>query len=78
MLKDYHRMDGHMVCATPGTVAGLSLAHKHYGRLPWRELVLPAVRLAREGFSVDAALLQVLMRSISPRSLNWLGSPPWS
>jgi len=55
-LKDYHRMDGHLVCGTPGTVAGLALAHQRYGRLPWRELVLPAVRLAREGFPVDAAL----------------------
>ncbi|MGE0760468.1 MAG: gamma-glutamyltransferase [Pirellulaceae bacterium] len=50
------RMDGHAVCGTPGTVAGLALAHERYGRRPWRELVMPAVRLAREGFAVDAAL----------------------
>lgn len=35
--------------AVPGTVAGLELAHRRYGRLPWRQLVEPAVRLARDG-----------------------------
>lgn len=33
----------------PGTVAGLALAHRKYGRLPWRDLVAPAIRLAEEG-----------------------------
>ena len=60
MLEQYRRMDGHKVCATPGTVAGLALAHQKYGRLPWRELVLPAVRLARDGFVVDEALARSL------------------
>lgn len=40
----------------PGTVRGLELAHKTYGRLPWKEVVMPAVRLAERGFSVDAFL----------------------
>ena len=35
--------------AVPGTVAGLALAHRNHGRLPWARLVEPAVRLAREG-----------------------------
>ncbi len=60
MLQNYPRMDGHIVCGTPGTVAGLALAHQQFGRLPWRELVLPAVRLARDGFDVDAALARSL------------------
>lgn len=44
----------------PGTVAGLHLAHTRLGRLPWRELVEPAVRLARTGFPVSAGLAQAL------------------
>jgi gamma-glutamyltranspeptidase/glutathione hydrolase len=60
MLEHYARMDGHLVCATPGTVGGLALAHQRYGRLPWRQLVLPAVRLARDGFPVDDALARSL------------------
>lgn len=40
----------------PGTVRGLHEAHRRHGRLPWRNLVLPAVRLARDGFLVDQHL----------------------
>ena len=44
----------------PGTVRGLALAHQKYGRLPWKTLVAPAVRLAEEGFPVDAHLAESL------------------
>jgi len=38
--------------AVPGTAAGLELAHRRFGSLPWRELVAPAVDLARLGVEV--------------------------
>ena len=41
---------GGQAAATPGTVAGFWTAHQRYGRLPWRDLVEPAIRLAEEGF----------------------------
>ncbi len=40
----------------PGTVRGLATAHARFGKLPWRQLVLPAVHLARDGFQVTASL----------------------
>ena len=40
---------GYRASAVPGTVAGLALAHKRYGRLPWKDVVMPAWRLAAEG-----------------------------
>lgn len=40
---------GHLAPAVPGTVAGLYAAHQKHGRLPWADLVRPAVALAREG-----------------------------
>jgi len=46
----------HRMVGTPGTVRGLALAHQKYGKLPWRDLVLPAEKLAREGFAIDAGL----------------------
>src|SRR5437762_2819632 len=36
-------------CAVPGAVAGLEAAHRAFGRLPWRELLAPALELARKG-----------------------------
>lgn len=47
---------GAKTAGVPGTVRGLALAHSKYGSKPWRELVLPAVKLAREGFVIDAVL----------------------
>ncbi len=50
----------HRMVGTPGTVRGLALAHQKYGKLPWRDLVLPAEKLAREGFAIDAGLAKSL------------------
>jgi gamma-glutamyltranspeptidase/glutathione hydrolase len=45
---------------TPGTVAGLHLAWKEKGRLPWKRLVDPAVKLARDGFTISPGLARSL------------------
>lgn len=37
----------------PGTVAGFALAHEKLGKLPLRDLVAPAIRLAEEGFPLS-------------------------
>jgi gamma-glutamyltranspeptidase/glutathione hydrolase len=40
---------GYRASAVPGTVAGLELAHRRYGKLSWKDVVTPARRLAAEG-----------------------------
>jgi gamma-glutamyltranspeptidase/glutathione hydrolase len=47
----------------PGTVHGLATAHRRFGKLPWRDVVQPAIRLAEEGFILEEALTN---------SLNWI------
>jgi len=46
--------------ATPGVVGGVFAAHRDLGRLPMREIVAPAVALARDGVPVDAVQGYVL------------------
>lgn len=47
----------------PGTVRGLEMASKKYGRKPWNEVVTPAVQLARKGFPVSYTLATSLKNS---------------
>jgi gamma-glutamyltranspeptidase/glutathione hydrolase len=46
----------------PGSVAGLWALHAKYGKKPWKELLAPAQKLAREGFVVDQYLHAALER----------------
>jgi gamma-glutamyltranspeptidase/glutathione hydrolase len=45
---------GHRSAGVPGSVAGLVEAHRKYGRLPFSTVIAQAIRLAAEGFVVDA------------------------
>ncbi|MDH3616763.1 MAG: gamma-glutamyltransferase, partial [Gammaproteobacteria bacterium] len=47
---------GHLSVGVPGTVAGFWEAHRRFGSLPWRDLVMPAVELAEVGFEVPEHL----------------------
>ena len=47
---------GWRAVAVPGSVAGLWDLHRRYGKQPWKRLVAPALRMAREGVVVDWAL----------------------
>jgi gamma-glutamyltranspeptidase / glutathione hydrolase len=44
---------GYEAICTPGAIAGFALGAERFGRLPWRELVAPAVALAKSGMPVD-------------------------
>jgi gamma-glutamyltranspeptidase / glutathione hydrolase len=57
----------------PGTVAGLHMAWKQHGRLPWRRLVEPAIVLAREGFVVTDSLARSL-KDVMPRMKKYPAS----
>jgi gamma-glutamyltranspeptidase/glutathione hydrolase len=46
--------------AIPGLVRGMAELHRRKGKLPWRAVVEPAIRLAREGFPVSERLVLAL------------------
>jgi len=50
---------GAKAVAVPALVNGMEAAHKRWGRLPWAELVAPAIAEARRGLAIDwyAALI---------------------
>jgi gamma-glutamyltranspeptidase / glutathione hydrolase len=45
---------GHLAAGVPGTVAGLFAAMK-YAKLPFEELIAPAITLAEKGFAITAS-----------------------
>jgi gamma-glutamyltranspeptidase/glutathione hydrolase len=52
--------DSPLSVGVPGSVAGLHAAWKDQGKLPWRRLVQPAIRLAKDGFVVSDGLARDL------------------
>ncbi len=56
MFVDQQARSAQRRVGVPGTVRGLAMAHGRFGRLPWRRLVMPAVKLAHEGFALDVAV----------------------
>ena len=72
---------GYLAPGVPGTVRGLELAHKRFGKLPWKDVVMPAVRLAEEGFVLPASLARDLNAQVAgamkpfPASVAAYGKP---
>ena len=72
---------GYLAPGVPGTVRGLALAHKRFGRLPWKDVVMPAVQLAEEGFTISAGLARGLNSQLGgamgkfPASVDAYGKP---
>lgn len=59
----------------PGTVAGMAEAHRLYGKLPWKAVVEPSVRLARKGFAMPYGLAESLRsaaKSFQPFSASYV------
>ncbi len=46
--------DGHLACGVPGTIAGV-FAAMQYAKLPFSQLIQPAIDLAAKGFAITAS-----------------------
>ena len=65
-------MYGWRAAGVPGILAGLELALKRFGTKPFREIVQPAINLARDGFPFSAAA------AAARASAKQLGADPGS
>jgi gamma-glutamyltranspeptidase/glutathione hydrolase len=61
---------GPLAAGAPGSPSGLYELHHALGKLPWARVVAPAIRLARDGFEVDAHLHAVLAEEAHRRLLG--------
>ena len=52
-------INGYLAVGVPGTVAGLYQVQRQYGRLPWKTVVAPAIRLAQNGFAVTESFVKI-------------------
>lgn len=52
--------EGPLAVATPGLVAGLYEIHKRFGKLPWKETMIPSIELARKGIPVNEQLREAI------------------
>lgn len=62
MFANKSSLLGGLATAVPGEIAGFAAAHRIGGRLAWRELFEPAIRMCFEGYPVSKALSQALIR----------------
>ncbi|MDH3734372.1 MAG: gamma-glutamyltransferase, partial [Gemmatimonadota bacterium] len=66
-IRDNSNHLGPLSVGVPGTVAGMWMAHQRLGKLPWADLVEPAVRLAADGFPSTWAM-QGWLESLQDRT----------
>lgn len=62
---------GYLAPGVPGTVRGLSMAHKKFGALAWKDVVMPAAELAGKGFRLSKSLAAGLNGEVQGRMKNF-------
>jgi gamma-glutamyltranspeptidase / glutathione hydrolase len=65
---------GYLAPGVPGSVRGMALAHKRFGKLPWKDVVMPGVLLAERGFVLSPALARSLKGEVAGRMAKFPAS----
>lgn len=60
VLRKRDAIDGGLSVGTPGLLRMLEVAHRDHGRLPWKTLFEPAIRLAEQGFPISPRLASAI------------------
>jgi len=75
MFSGKSTRDGAITAGVPGTVAGLDAVHDRFGKLPWKHVVAPAIRLAAEGVRISTDQQIDADRAKRDRSIAFIKSP---
>ncbi|KAF2474743.1 gamma-glutamyltranspeptidase-like protein [Lindgomyces ingoldianus] len=67
-------LSGGLASGVPGEVRGLQHLHENYGALPWSDVVLPAVKVARYGWTVNQDLVNYMVSAIGSGGENGTGN----
>ena len=59
-LKDKPYKTGYLSTPVPSNLKGYEALHKAYGKLPWAEVLRPAIELAEDGFIADEEFVWLL------------------
>src|SRR5204862_3171989 len=62
----------------PGELRGLDYLHSHYGRLSWKTVVEPAIKLSRSGFPVTQDLVEFMDSATRGTIDFFVKGPSWA
>lgn len=74
-------VNGGLSVGTPGVVKMLDDAHRKHGKLPWRDLFAPAIKMSTDGFAISQRLFTLLdgntaLRTQQPASSYFYQTDP--
>ena len=67
-----------LASGVPGELRGLEYLHNNYGLLPWEDLIMPAVKVARDGFPVTEDLVRYMASATSGVQNFLVDNPTWA
>jgi gamma-glutamyltranspeptidase / glutathione hydrolase len=67
--------EGHLSAGVPGSVDGMWEAHKKFGKLPFKELIQPAIELANNGIALTQKEAEALNKAMPLFKKNNITAP---
>ncbi|KAF4993307.1 hypothetical protein FGRMN_6574 [Fusarium graminum] len=69
---------GGLSVGVPGEVRGFEYAHKKYGILPWKTVLQGAIKVAHDGFIVNADMARFVKWTVSRHRNFFVEDPSWA